>query len=399
MMKNCLISIGAAKYNMGSQMLLRGIVQILKENEAEYIAVSSADINAGDSLDIPFADKYIPRQFGWTKCWLILKFNAAINRFLPFLREFWTRIQCFPLISEFYNYDTIIFVAADNYDYNNRKNILDVLTSFAVAQKNKPTVVLYDFSITDKNITKYLKATCAKADILSARDSLSFNNLIKADIDKNLYLIPDPAFIVSPLRTALPNELEGKKFVCVNLSSLVTGRTGGKTAFAVLKAYETLMRGILSREDLNILLIPHVMRGADLKVLKILFEKFKNTNRVFLISDESLNGPQLKYIISKSEFFIGARTHATIAAYSSCVPTLVLGYSIKSLGIAQDLFGSYEDYVVNLKILQGNTDILAQKFDLLYSKRATIKKRLEQIMPQYVQNAKNIGKIIADFRK
>ena len=141
------------------------------------------------------------------------------------------------------------------------------------------------------------------------------------------------------------------------------------------------------------------MRGADLKVLKLLFEKFKDTNRVFLISDESLNGTQLKYIISKCEFFVGARTHATIAAYSSCVPTLVLGYSIKSLGIAKDLFGSYEDYVVNLDLLNDNADILAQKFDLLYSKHTEIKARLEQIMPRYMEDAKKIGKIIADFRK
>ena len=34
-MKNYLIAIGAAKYNMGSQMLLRGITQIIKENGNE----------------------------------------------------------------------------------------------------------------------------------------------------------------------------------------------------------------------------------------------------------------------------------------------------------------------------------------------------------------------------
>ena len=398
-MKNCLIAIGAAKYNMGSQMLLRGITQIIKENGAEYIAVSSADINEGESLNIPFADKYVPRQFKWSKYWLFLKFNAVINRFLPFLRIFWASIQYRPLIRQFKNYDTIILVAADNYDYDNRKNVLDVLADFAVRQKNNPAVVLYDFSISEKNITKHLKVTCAKVDILSARDSLSYDNLVKAGIDKNLYLIPDPAFIVSPSQTSLPRELEDKKFVGVNVSSLVTGKTDGKKGRAVLKAYERMIEKILSHEDLNILLIPHVMRGADLKVLKLLFEKFKDTKRVFLISDESLNGPQLKYIISKCEFFVGARTHATIAAYSSCVPTLVLGYSIKSLGIAKDLFGSYGDYVVNLDLLNDNADILAQKFDLLYSKHTEIKARLEQIMPRYMEDAKKIGKIIADFRK
>ena len=49
--------------------------------------------------------------------------------------------------------------------------------------------------------------------------------------------------------------------------------------------------------------------------------------------------------------FIGARTHATIAAYSSCVPTLVVGYSIKARGIAKDLFGTDEGYVLPVQAL------------------------------------------------
>ena len=52
-------------------------------------------------------------------------------------------------------------------------------------------------------------------------------------------------------------------------------------------------------------------------------------------------------MISQCRFFIGSRTHSVIAAYSSGVPTLALGYSIKSKGIAQDIFGEYETYAVS----------------------------------------------------
>lgn len=44
--------------------------------------------------------------------------------------------------------------------------------------------------------------------------------------------------------------------------------------------------------------------------------------------------------------FIGVRIYVTIAAYSTEVPTLVLGYSVKSRGIAKDIFGSEENYVI-----------------------------------------------------
>ena len=61
---------------------------------------------------------------------------------------------------------------------------------------------------------------------------------------------------------------------------------------------------------------------------------------------------ELKGYIARCRFFVGARTHATIAAYSSCVPTLVLGYSVKSRGIARDLFGNEENYVLPVQSLQ-----------------------------------------------
>ena len=100
------------------------------------------------------------------------------------------------------------------------------------------------------------------------------------------------------------------------------------------------MEEILSNTDMRICLIPHVVweYNNDRKPLISLYKKFKDTNRVILLEDH--NCEELKGFISRCRFFVGARTHATIAAYSTCVPTLVVGYSIKSRGIATDLFGS-----------------------------------------------------------
>ena len=76
-----------------------------------------------------------------------------------------------------------------------------------------------------------------------------------------------------------------------------------------------------------------------MKYLYHYYEEFKDTGRVILSYRIILTAPQYKGYIARMRFFIGARTHATIAAYSNCVPTLVLGYSVKSKGIAKDLFG------------------------------------------------------------
>ena len=55
--------------------------------------------------------------------------------------------------------------------------------------------------------------------------------------------------------------------------------------------------------------------------------------------------------------FIGARTHSTIAAYSSGVPTLVVGYSVKAKGIAKDLFGTEENYVLPVQALKEENNL------------------------------------------
>ena len=390
-MKKILIVINAAKYNMGSNMLLRGIVQIVKGADADFIAISSADISKKETLNIPFVDKYIPRCYEWTKKYFPKKIFAAINKIFG-INLLLEKIKNYCLYREFKNFDLIVLVAADNYDYNKRKNPLDGMISYISKLNNKPKTILYDFSISKENITRYLKESIKKIDFLTVRDSLSFENLNEIKKTKNkLFLTHDPAFVVKPKKIEINIDWT-KNYVGLNISSMVLNRNKN-----VLDTYYKLIEQILSYKELNILLIPHVMKQQDLKVLKILYEKYKNTNRVFLIDNENLMGPELKYIISKCRFFVGARTHATIAAYSSCVPTLVLGYSIKSLGIAKDLFGTCENYVVKIDEISENKYLLADSFKWIYENEENIKKHLISVMPKYIENASSVGKIIKDI--
>ena len=109
---------------------------------------------------------------------------------------------------------------------------------------------------------------------------------------------------------------------------------------------------ILEKTDQNIALIPHVVwpSSDDREPLTKIYEAFKYSNRVFMVEDAPAE--VLKGYIANCSFFVGARTHSTIAAYSSGVPTLVMGYSVKSRGIATDLFGGYENYVIPVQEIE-----------------------------------------------
>ena len=58
------------------------------------------------------------------------------------------------------------------------------------------------------------------------------------------------------------------------------------------------------------------------------------------------------------------------------MPTLVIGYSVKSRGIAEDLFGNYQDYVLPTEELVG--DQLINKFKYIDENKEKIKEILKR---------------------
>ena len=95
---------------------------------------------------------------------------------------------------------------------------------------------------------------------------------------------------------------------------------------------------------------------------------------------------ELKGYIAACRFFVGARTHATIAAYSTGVPTLVVGYSVKARGIAKDLFETEEHYVLPVQSLKRSDD-LKKEFLWLMENETQIREQLESVMPDYKKRA------------
>ena len=84
--------------------------------------------------------------------------------------------------------------------------------------------------------------------------------------------------------------------------------------------------------------------------------------------------------------FIGCRTHSTIAAYSTCVPTLVVGYSIKAKGIAKDIFGDYQDHIIDVREFDTDYD-LTKKVKSFMEREQEIRKHLQTVMPEYIKKA------------
>ena len=137
------------------------------------------------------------------------------------------------------------------------------------------------------------------------------------------------------------------------------------------------------------MLIPHVFEGpaGDQKMCQILGDRFTREERVKVIETQ-FNACQLKYIISTCDYFIGARTHSTIASLSSAVPTVTIGYSTKAYGMNKDIFG-HTDYVIPIAEL--NESVLWDKFSMMRKRKEEIKNHLKTEIPKLKQKADRGG--------
>ena len=91
--------------------------------------------------------------------------------------------------------------------------------------------------------------------------------------------------------------------------------------------------------------------------------------------------------------FVCARTHASIAAYSTCVPTIVLGYSVKARGIARDIWGEEKNYVIPVQSLKTENDMVSA-LQWMMEHEDEMRRHLLQVMPNYVANVNKAKDII-----
>lgn len=319
-------------------------------------------------------DTHLKRgSLNWFLSSLETKLTGKYDRYFRYTKE--------KLMSRAARGDVFLSIGGDNYCYPGTEHLATINRNL---RKKGVKTVLWGCSVEPSLLENPVVAEdLGGFDLITARETISYEAL-KA-VNPNTVLVADPAFTLERRDLPLPDGWVEGKMVGINASPLILTSGDGKL---VMEAYRNLIRRILDTTDLNVVLVPHVVweSNDDRKVLTPLFEEFHHTGRVIVLDDH--NCTELKGFIARCRIFIGARTHSTIAAYSQCVPTLVLGYSVKSRGIARDLFGSEEHYVIPV---QGMTDprALADGFDWLLKNENDIRVHLEKTMPGYKKQAYN----------
>lgn len=228
-------------------------------------------------------------------------------------------------------HDVVYVTGGDLYHYDYLIKMLNTVVTYARYIKRCKVILLgcsidEDFFYIRKN-----RRELKKYNEIYARESITYGYLRKYGY-ANIHYKEDVAFTIVPEQCNLIRNIGNNSLLGINLS-VYTNQSG-----IMYRNTIKVIDFVIKKTDMTVVLIPHVFwKGQDDRgILRRVKMQFNYTDRVQLIRSENLSYAQIRFIISKCSFFIGARTHSIISAYSMGVPAIALGYSVKSIGIAAD---------------------------------------------------------------
>jgi len=280
------------------------------------------------------------------------------------------------------------------------------------AERAKVPVAIWGASIgpftRDPNYEQWAAKELRKVNLICARETATIEYLASIGVTRNVMLTADPAFSLQPSACVLPENIEKtlqEGCIGLNLSPLFSDyvkiNKSKPDLFAWTNIAVEIIQNLLRYFSIPILLIPHVTSEVgltsrdDYLFLSRVAKLLKEPEGVMTL-DPIYDAAQLKWVISRVRVFAGARTHSTLAAISSCVPTVCIGYSMKARGIAQDVY-NHLDWLITGQELVNDPTILRDRFDSLLSNYAEIRSHLEQENPEFVQRARNAAEQIANI--
>ena len=344
-MKRFLLYGHGGAYNHGAEAIVVSTIRIIREKYKNAHIALSSHFPGQDREFLTDADEFFaPRADIWER----EKLAETVPEKERLARE---------MYAEALDYITpgtvCLSVGGDNFCYPNWHR----LTVFQrEAARKGAASILWGCSVEPSGITPEMEAALASYTHILARESRTFKALRRLNLNTGVRLLADPAFLLEPKYCGLPEGFRGCT-AGINVSPLIARREPAPGLLSL--NMRNLINYILTETDMNIALIPHVTMPMDndYDALRELAESVPvgYGERVWLVGG-NLSASELKSVISQCEYLVCARTHASIAAYSSGVPAFVMGYSVKSKGIALDL--GMERFVLDISSIDFPRSVL-----------------------------------------
>ena len=391
--------------NLGCEAIVRGTTRLLREAAGECQFISHYFVEEKCTDEQKETDpSIIHRPFPFLKRNSMPWIQSQIERRLLH-RPVSARVMDVmrPSLKEA---EAVLMLGGDTFspDYGN-SDVYFALSSLVV--ENKVPVTLWGASIgpfsNDPDYEQLVFDKLRRVPLLCARETETFAYLTSHGLKENVILTADPSFYLQPSACELPEEIEvALRTGCIglNLSPILyrylpivnSSWSLEKKLSRWKQVAAEVIRCIRHRFSGPILLIPHVFSESgwlardDYLFLREVTRQIQGPEGV-LVLEPGLNAAQTKWVISRLHVFAGARTHSTLAAISSGIPTICIGYSMKAKGIARDVYG-HQDWLISGSDLVNDPSSLCDRLVSLYEQGAAVRLQIEQTIPLFQMRAR-----------
>lgn len=371
--------------NRGCEAIVRSTVKLLNMTGINDIYLMSYETSYDKRLGVDKLCYYLPYnavgKFSFSRLFFggikkVFKISVPLEK---------KRLK--PLLEILEKDDIVLTIGGDTFCYEGQEHLF--IQQKLIKAKGAKSI-LWSCSLDDKMIDERMLKHLMEYDYIMPREQITYETLQKRGIKKEkLIKMSDSAFNLDYKEVKEYADL--KNTVGVNISPIVVKNE--RTYAAIIK----LIRYIIENLKMKVLLIPHVY-DADIQddsINRRIKKDLKDVKGLGAVKN-FYSCEEIKYIISKCSFFVGARTHAMIAAYSSGVPALALGYSVKSRGIARDIFGDEKGYAVMYDEIS-DENILIELFSQLVKNEKKVLEIYKNKMPEYRKTGINAAMAIKNM--
>ncbi len=382
-----LVGIGGV-YNYGCEAIVRGSEAIIRREypDADIVYASrrvADDLKRLEGSKIQVIERGRFRRYSVKS--ICLKLLSLIG------------IRWFPMVESLgllKNVDAVFSIGGDIYTLNPSGGYSMSFPKFGdAARKRGVPYVLWGASVgpftknrkAERAFTKHLKGLS----LITARESETIDYLRTLGVSRNVEPCADPAYVVAPEIKANGVPQGDKITIGINLSPLSVqylNRSAKESIHAQVKTIE----GLLKTFDARIVLVPHVVcdfneADDDLRYLRQIQKNMApEYNKMVLLLDNDIGFVGTKKELIKCDLVIAARMHCAINALAAHVPTILVSYSHKAVGMCQYVYGN-SDWLIPLNEFSSVNVI--QKASLMIKQQQNIRTYLTQRILEIQQDA------------
>lgn len=343
----------ATNANRGCEAILRGTVAILKREFGADIRITNASWGTPQEIAVQASCETDPSVRHVSTQSRMNRWSAAAWKGRLARRILQTPPLPYPLWEQALQRSVVaLSVGGDTYSLDYGRPDLFVGLDRRVRDYNVP-LVLWGASVgpfeADPEYSPVVFDHLRSFAGITVRESISLEYLRQHGFGENVYQVVDPAFAMD-VREPKENPIDENVLasaIGLNISpAMAKYVTGGDLDQWLARATDIVV-ALCRKTARPVVLVPHVhwpgLSNDDYAFTGLIAERARPLlPGGALAVVPKLSAAETKWVISRCAVFAGMRTHSTIAAISSCVPTLSFAYSVKARGLNQDIFGSDE---------------------------------------------------------